>query len=378
MSTDVVIIGAGPVGLWAAIQLKKRNPRLNVQIYERYTEYKRSHVLKLKYTSMMLYSKKCKDPAEAAFYKHVTGKSSTQVAMEAAIGKHVFIRTNDLEDALKTYAKTLGVNIDYKKIDTPEQVETMHPECKYFIAADGARSAMRDAVMGTDAVDSYPLQHIVELKYETKGATSPLKTADHFRVNKHNSAMTFEYVGNEKQDKTPVSLRFFIDEDTYNAMPEASFKEPLTLDNKNIPPDFAKDIAAYMSARKTHANENYIKGSEKMSKLQLSLYKAKKFAVKHGDKNWFLVGDAAMGVPYFRSLNAGMIISSQLGYILTRRILSEKAKINAYNTMKPLDIAWEFTVAKGKNTALDAYDSFRRMSKKLSQSKPEKPQYKPK
>ena len=74
-----------------------------------------------------------------------------------------------------------------------------------------------------------------------------------------------------------------------------------------------------------------------MSKLTLSLYRANDFAVERGKTSWFMAGDAAMGVPYFRSLNAGLIIGSQLGFILTRDT-SNKAKVSAYNLIKPLDI----------------------------------------
>lgn len=57
---DIVFVGAGPVGLWTAIQAKKRNPQAQIQVYERYTEYQRSHVLRLEHFSMLLYGKKAR------------------------------------------------------------------------------------------------------------------------------------------------------------------------------------------------------------------------------------------------------------------------------------------------------------------------------
>lgn len=369
MCADIVIIGGGPVGLWSAIQIKKRNPALDVQIYERYEEYRRSHILKLEHRALMLYSKNNYDLPEAKFLAAVTGDNPAKITKSAIDGEQTYIRTNDLETALKTYAADLGIHIDYRKIDSPEAAEARHPECKNFIAADGAHSAIRKTLMGENATKQYPLQYVVEIKYEAEGKARPLSVAENLKVNKYLTAMCFEYTGREKAGKTPVTLRFFVDKQTYQALPEAGFKNPLGLDNKHIPQELAHDIAAYMQARKETAGEVYRQGSAKISKLELSLYKAKRFAVQKEGKNWFLAGDAAMGVPYFRSLNAGMIIASQLGFILTRDFMSGKAKTVAYNAVQPLDTAWEFTAAHGKNSALNVYDAFRKAGAKMPWSK---------
>ena len=53
-SAEVIIVGAGPVGLWTASQIKKRNPALSVLLYESKREYICSHVLKLEHFSMLI------------------------------------------------------------------------------------------------------------------------------------------------------------------------------------------------------------------------------------------------------------------------------------------------------------------------------------
>jgi hypothetical protein len=49
--------------------------------------------------------------------------------------------------------------------------------------------------------------------------------------------------------------------------------------------------------------------------------------------------------------------------------MNGKAKTVAYNAVQPLDTAWEFTTAHGKNTALNVYDAFRKAGAKMPWSK---------
>lgn len=362
---DIVIVGAGPVGMWAAIQLKKRRPGLRIEMYERYEEYKRSHVLRLEAFSVLLYAKMTGDAAEKEFFTDVLGREY-DAAMLMKAKKPAFVRTNDLEVALKSYAAKMGVNINYETVNSPDEVMGWHPECKTFVAADGAHSKMRKAIMGEDdvALDKNELQYVVEMKYQAKGRARPLGTNGMYKTNKLMQSMAFEYIGREKEGVTPATVRFFVDKETYDAMPEASFKNPVRIGDGGIPEKLAKDIATLMAVRKSERGEEYIEGSAKLSKLTLSHYVAKKFATTYKDRAWFLAGDAALGVPYFRSLNAGLIIASQLAYIATRDLLTQKARVAAYNAVRPLDAMWEVTSAMGKDMALGIYDAWRKANAK--------------
>ncbi len=360
MDADVVIIGGGPVGLWTALQVKKRAPQLHVRVYERYSEYQRSHILRLENFSMNVYAKKSGDEAEAQFLREVLGEKLANSFKAAAGTGTVFVRTNDLEHALKEHARALGIETVLRRIDSPEEAVRDNPRCKTFIAADGAHSKMRTALLGEDAVTDYPMQYVVEVKYQAEGRAETLDfLGDQYKANKLLSNMVFEYVGREKEGKTPVTLRFFVDADTYGAIPQAGFKDPLTVGDARLPANLRQDIKTYMNIRAEKAGEVYAAGSAKLSKLTLSVYSAKKFAVAKEGRGWFIVGDAAMGVPYFRALNAGLIMGSQLATIVTRKYASPSVKAAAFNLLRPLDKAWEFTGAHGKNMALKAYDAFR-------------------
>ena len=371
---QVVIVGGGPVGLWTGIQIRKRQPSAAVTVYERYQEYQRNHVLRLEYASLLFYSKSRRDSSEDAFLREVTGKSLVEMTLRPA--GSVFVRTNDLEQALKHYAQAVGVEVRYERATSPMAVMQEHPACDTFIAADGAHSAMRAALLGEDAVEHIALQYVAEVKYQADGETGQLGSiADQYKLNRLLTNMAFEYVGRERQGVTPVTIRFFLGKEAYDALPEANFKAPVALDgfidatrDEGTPGSLAADISTYMSARQTHAGETYRTGSGRLTKLILSLYAANRFALLDPDspaggearqRAWYLVGDAAMGVPFFRALNSGIIVSSQLAAILCSG-LSTARKVRAYNGICPVHIAWEFTTARGKNTGLSTYNRLRK------------------
>lgn len=356
---DIVIVGGGPVGLWVASQIKKHDPSRDILVYEKHETYQRSHVLKLEHLSMLLYARNDKSPAEKEFYRAVTGKKLTNIFNAAVTGKFVYIRTNDLEAATKKYAEALGVRIAYRSISSPKTVMEMHPECKHFIAADGAVSRMRMALMGgRESVTSRIFQHVAELKYEAKGAARALEFHESYKTNKLLSGMAFEHIGKERDGVTPVTVRLFIDEKTYKALPDMGFKKPSSLADPDLPDNLRSDINAYLNVRRERAGDIVLPGSDKITKTTLNAYAAKNFAIEHDGCNWYLAGDAAMGLPYFRSLNAGLIIGSQLAHILTSPMLDDQGMVNAYNACRRPDKMWEFTAAQMKDTAFNLYRSF--------------------
>lgn len=370
---ETVIVGAGPVGLWTAIQLKKRNPENSITIYERYEKYQRSHVLRLDHWSMMLYGKTKRDDVETQFINEVTGKSRQHMKMEFT--KSLYIKTNDFEQALKNYCKNLGINIITQKINSTQEVEELHPNCSHFIASDGAHSLLRNDLLGHDSVDTKPLQYVVELKFHVPHKTKKSKNIKELLgLNIENKFMNFEYVGKFKNGETPLTSRFFLSSSLYEKLPEASFKEPLSfkvLDSIPELHEFRDNLLQYINYRKKEYSDKIDLDNVKISKLVLSVYSAKKFAVLNKEENkcWFLTGDAAMGVPYFRALNSGMMLSSRLSQILNSSIATigneVKNQASLYNFHQPLHIQTEFSIAFGKNLVLNSFNEIRQIPKKL-------------
>jgi 2-polyprenyl-6-methoxyphenol hydroxylase-like FAD-dependent oxidoreductase len=357
--SDIVVVGGGPIGLWTAIQLKKRRPALSVRVYERHSVYQRSHVLRLDHWSMMLYAAASRNPAEARFVKDVTGKNV--LGMHAMPARSLYIRTNDFESALQRYARELGIDICLEHVTSAGDAQARHPECALFIAADGAHSPLRTELFGPEGFESTTLQHLVEMKCEERSGSDVvprMDTAQMLRLNRALHHPAAEYVGRTKAGVAPLTLRLFVDAAEYARLPTMSFKTPHLLGAPGLPDRVERDLQVYLASRLALGGE-IVTGTERVTKLQLNLYAAKRFATMRGDVAWFLVGDAAMGVPYFRALNSGLMLASRLAQIIAKTDYPREGdlakKVERYDRWyRPKHVATEFAIAKGKNWLLDA------------------------
>jgi 2-polyprenyl-6-methoxyphenol hydroxylase-like FAD-dependent oxidoreductase len=106
-----------------------------------------------------------------------------------------------------------------------------------------------------------------------------------------------------------------------------------------------------------------VEGSARLSKLVLSLYAAKRFGVQRGDKAWFLVGDAAMGVPYFRALNCGMMLGSRLAMLLGRNggVSPDRLSrlVGRFERRRMIHSGIEFAIARSKDALIQVLRSVR-------------------
>lgn len=421
MCADVVIVGGGPIGCWTAIQLKKRNPALDVQVYERYEEYQRDHMLSILKGSLQSYAKKTGDAPETAFHGAIAAADKHLKPGTDANGLRdvTYIRTLDFETILKSEAARLGVKFTYEKMETPDAVMARHPECRNFIAADGAHSQMRKALLGEDDVALKALLYSVDVKYEALGQAQymheptfdkmdmivietvpkaaempeaewvypPQRQLTKEQYINHGMELFYrellqrtDLTSEQKQekgrkerarlteqaveppapepvkDKTSVALRFLVDRKTYDAIPEATFKQPLDLKTVG---NFADEITKFQKLRKTYTREQAIPGTEKISKVTLSQYASRKFAVpvkNNGQKaGWFFVGDAALGVPFYRSINSGLQMGSQLAAVVATKSLSPSFKSAAYNALRPVKMAREFGAVAAKLSGIRLY-----------------------
>ncbi len=292
MNPDVVIVGAGPVGLFTAIEMKLLNPALKIKILDRNNEYTRHHILKLEEESLV--------------------NSNTYKSYEAVRKLNGFVPTSEIESTFLKIAQELNIKIETGvKVTDSKELFNQYPTAHTIIGADGAHSAVRKQLFDDKKIVDTNLQYIVEIKYKAKETVSRLSNLVYGPALGQVPHLVSENVGKEKDGVTPVSLFIFVDEATYKEIretPNAKLSDlhPTTNNMRKL----LNTIRPWLSLRRAALNENIIEDSEKINGVALSVYQSECFAKEINEKRVYLVGDAAAAVPYFRALNAGLIAAT--------------------------------------------------------------------
>ena len=272
---------------------------------------------------------------------------------------------SDLEERWKQEAIDAGVFILQENVTDCLALESTFSRAKIFIGADGSKSLVRNQIFGELKSIDYNFQYMIEVKFSTKDKSAKcLEERDMFKVQKILNHYASEFV---KSQQT-VIVRFLVSREVYEKVPDCPFKQPLRLheqwDQLCECPSLQHDVNVFLNARKlTFPNEQYEMGSGLLTKTALGIYKSASVAVgpeKANDQDidfwdvvsestfgnsfpreknisscgkrrqgyWFLIGDAAMGVPFYRSLNAGLEASSKLISTITDPITWAADAIN--------------------------------------------------
>ena len=305
MNPDVVLVGAGPVGLFTAIEMKLLNPALKIKILDRNKEYGRHHILRLEKESLI--------------------NSITYKTYDAVKKLHGFVPTSEIETTFLEIAKDLKLDIETGvKVDDCQALLKQFPTAHTIIGADGAHSVVRKQLFGDKKIVDSNLQFIVEIKYKAKGKTSLLPTLTYGPALGQVKHFITENVGKEKGGSTPVSLFVFVDEATYNEIrdiPNAHLSDLKPKTKRMV--KLLNTIKPWLSLRRAALNEELVNDSEKINGVALSVYQSECFAKEIDDKKAYVVGDAAAAVPYYRALNAGLRAA-----IETAKTIATSAKPN--------------------------------------------------
>lgn len=306
---DIIFVGAGPIGLWTAIQTKLLKPSLRIVMFEKYEVYKRNNILHVDRTSLI---GSINDPEFNEISRSFVGDVETQV----------------METKLKTYALKLGIEIKYKNItgEVLKELKNEYSDVKIIVGSDGSHSIVRDKIFGDDFNVNYNIRHVMEIKYITKNQSlqkdklSWKYQSEIFAKYNHYIKEQITENVNESPFIKKVTVRFFINNiEEFEAIKDASFKNPYNLDTLKEKSPFLFEMAnAWINARKTNNNDNPDETiGIKVSAIKLDIYKTKdviKFDDYHNGLVYILVGDSSFGVPFFRSLNAGLLEGSILAH----------------------------------------------------------------
>ncbi|WP_244940954.1 hypothetical protein [Legionella sainthelensi] len=284
--TDVIFIGAGPIGLLGAIQLKLQFPEKEILMFEKYEIPIRNHAMYVEQSSF-------------------AGMDKRNGFGEILESIHSKVIISDLEKKLREYATSIGIKIQYQEVKDLNELKKLYPETDYFVGSGGLRGIIHPQVFNGENQINEPLRYAVEVKYKASGTTRALnKVTELPGVLAYTKHLVSEYVGHLKEGQTPISLRVFIDESTYQAMKGATFKTPYTLTDKDkIPSNLYETIATYLKGRRHLADEIIEEDTLKISTITLSLYASKDFCKKVDGKIFFQIGEEGFACPFYRSFN---------------------------------------------------------------------------
>lgn len=284
---DIIFIGAGPVGLLAAIDFQLQFPNKKVLMYEKYEVPTRNHAMYVDHKSFSNLNR------SKGF-----GEILDNIAPKVII--------SDLEVILRKFATAIGIKILYQEINNFNELKQQYPDTQYFVGSGGLRGIIHPQIFNNENQINENIRYAVEVKYKALGGARVLnkfiEVPDVLANTKH---VVSEYVGHLKNEVTPISLRIFIDASTYELMQNATFKNPYTLNDKDkIPVELYKTIDHYIKGRKHLAKETIQENSLKISTIKLTIYASKQFGKQiEGNITIFQLGEEAFACPFYRSFN---------------------------------------------------------------------------
>lgn len=316
--TDILIIGAGPIGLSQALALKKINPLLKIVVLEKYARYQRNHVLNMQAQHL-----------EALMLATDTEREPRLIDLLTQLKKDPHILTTDLQDIFTQIAEENGVEIktrqEVKPTTLPQILAESYPNLRLIIGADGTHSVTSHTLFSADNQVKYEFDYVLQMRYEIDG---PQKAANvdkqyFYQQVLRKGLVANEYVGQFAQGKTPITLQMMISREDFLRLQSAKSNTPLkpfadTPPEVTLPTKLQSFITYYLQNRIACLPKNYSINQQniRISVNEAPATHAKQIVTQHGNARVILVGDAALGLSYFKGLNAGIEAMTQFFTLL--------------------------------------------------------------
>jgi 2-polyprenyl-6-methoxyphenol hydroxylase-like FAD-dependent oxidoreductase len=318
MVSTVVIVGGGPIGLAQAWGIKKLNPALDVVVLEKYEQYQRKHTLMMQHKKL-------------EYLMQVTGalENSSLLALLHQLQKDPHIRTTSLEEVFKSVAMDSGVKIIHEEIKAEtidEQLFERFSDACLIIGADGTHSVISHTLFPQGNQVKHEFDYVLQLRYEMNGEekAESISSLDFYQSMARQGLVANEYVGHFEDGKTPVTLQMMISKQDFEALREATSKNPLkpfaAASNErleqhrlvDLPEKLSKFISDYLTAKLKSCQQrmdSIDRESIRVSVNEAPATHAKQvfyFPPRHENVAVTLAGDAGLGLSYFKGLNAGL------------------------------------------------------------------------
>lgn len=331
---DVVIVGAGPIGITTACTLKAIHNPLNICVIDKREEPGRNHGLKInadavdKIQALM---------SESACNPLAKVEDLQQMTKIFAGWSENFVRTSFIETELAKTATAMGICVLRGKeygitpenfpvlCDNSEETQkhgvlsAIFKNARIIIGADGAHSSVRTVTMGGKKSHDETIRHILELKYQTLGCMEARSYKIATKDVVQHSNLAFETTSKDKNNPTkPVTYHVFINADTFKALRvegsdgrlKGVFGNSWTLaELKELSGGDEKVLKVYEQINDYLVTLPPRQGKcehEQISTLELNVYRSLQSTIKYKDKHILLVGDAESGLVLERGFNKGL------------------------------------------------------------------------
>lgn len=316
MSKEIVFVGAGPLGLWTAIQIKLKNPTLDIVFKEKKEIYTRTHTLLLQPGSF------------AGCLKDETGIIQGIITQ---LKTNPHIRTDLLEESFRALARQLGIKIDIQAVQDIEQdILKDYPDAALIVGSDGVRSKVRTQVFGEENTVKEELAYTAQIKYFVQGnALSASKVLQDFPLLKQSAYLSSINIGKQHEGKTPVTIQMKIDKTTYEQIrAKTTYGKPIQIFSDQIeeqlPAKLLNDIKTQLGFRLSN-HENIIIDDVKLTTTELPQQRCKQVTKLTNGRYHAVIGDAALALSYFKGMNKGL----QLATLFAQTVSDNWDKITA-------------------------------------------------
>lgn len=345
LETNIVFIGAGPIGLWTAVCLKVQRKSLNIFMFDKHVRYEREHHLQVNHSSFdgapnVACIKKIIDEFKKA--------SKRKDKIELSIKK--------IEEDLKKLALDLGIYIKTgETISEPRDLIDRFRHAKIFIGADGRRSNVRQKIFGESYRFEERLINSIQLHYKVQEEGIPIMRDKSilapfywgkgtWRTEEQMAHIVFDETASG-EGLRDITVRFSVDSKTFTDM-EESHTTPFSLTDPRIPRGLLDSVQLWLGMKEALYGEKRVLGSAKLKTVALDAYASQRCVGQDfGGRTWFLVGDAACGFSFLRGFNVGIQcganLSKTIANVWENRLLIE---LSIAAPHLPLKIKSEVTI----------------------------------
>lgn len=317
---DVVIVGGGPIGFAQAWGIKKLNRDLNVVVLEKYQEFQRKHTLVMQ-------------PAQLeALMKATDSMDDPRLkALLQQLRKNPNIRTNVLQETFKSIAESLNVQVKIEEVKADKIEEQLFAyEPKLIIGADGTHSVVSEQLFAKDNQIKHEVDFAMQVRFEVDGDYEKDldQSVQFYQRLAHHGLIATEQIGKPDpvSGKTPVTMQIVIPKEDYDELyglerkPKAN--DPIKpfangLDKRELPEHLQKFVDSYLLERIQFSGNRIKAESIRISVNELPATRARQVFTQYQNKeknldtHVALSGDSALGLSYFKGLNAGLEASAK-------------------------------------------------------------------